>query len=65
MVGDLVAVEAGVDAGVSLKGLDRSQCQEWQEAELGALTGLEVTLGPLAQPRDLGDVDLEHAGELC
>src|SRR5690349_9344427 len=37
---------------------------ERQERQLDALAGREVVLGPVAQPRDLGDVDLDHRGQL-
>jgi hypothetical protein len=38
---------------------------EGQEAQLGALAGFEVTLGPVAQASHLGDIDLDDGGELC
>jgi hypothetical protein len=49
---------------VDLERLDRRQGEEGQETELDALTRLEVGLGPVTQPRDLGDVGLDDRGEL-
>src|SRR5690606_11745002 len=66
VVGDLVglAVDDGVQLRVRLERLDRRHREERQERQLDALAGLEVGLGLLPQPRDLGDVDLDDGGEL-
>ena len=66
VVGDRlgVHVDRRVDHRVGLERLDGGHREERQEGQLDALAGLEVLLGRLAQPGDLGDVDLDHGGEL-
>ena len=50
--------------GVGLERLDRRLGEERQEGQLDALARLEVGLGRWPQPRDPGQVDLDHGGEL-
>jgi hypothetical protein len=49
VVDDLVAVDARVDHRVNLEGFDSGQGEERQVGQAGALTGLEVGLGPSTQ----------------
>src|SRR5581483_2380319 len=59
-----LGVEHRVQLGVDLEGFERGEGEEGQVGQLDALAGLEVGLGPGAQPGDRGDVRLHHGGEL-
>ena len=66
VVGDLLRlrVDDRVELRVDLQRLDGRLREERQERQLDALAGLEGGLGPVAEPGDVGDVDLDHGGEL-
>ena len=57
-------VERGVERRVLLERVDRGLGEERQVGELHAFAGEEVLLRRLAHPGDVGDVDLDHLGEL-
>ena len=66
VVGDRagVQVDRGVDVRVDPQRLDRGEREERQERQLHAVPRREVGLGRVAEPGDLGDVDLDHGGQL-
>uniref|UniRef100_J1RK10 ABC transporter ATPase n=1 Tax=Streptomyces auratus AGR0001 TaxID=1160718 RepID=J1RK10_9ACTN len=62
--GALVLVDPGVDDRVGLQRLDSGLDEERHRGELDALTLREGVLGLVAHPHDLGDVHLDHGGQL-